>query len=186
MSQKWPQKFRKSIFEVKKSNFNFISTNHSRMDCNLPNTLKSNFFALLRPLHWGKAAFTDFIMLQMTQKWPQKFRKSIFEVKKSNFHFISTNHFGMDCNLSNTFTNIIFAFFEALTLGPSRLYILHKPANDSKMTSKISKIDFLRSKNKICILSQHMLLECVATCWSGCKVLFAFFFHFCNSMVKLP
>ena len=43
----------------------------------------------------------------MAENRPQKFRKSIFEVKKSNFLFDSINVSGIYCNLSNTFKRVI-------------------------------------------------------------------------------
>ena len=101
--------FENHFFQVKKSNFHFISTNHSRMNCNLSSTLKSIIFAFLRPLHWGKAAFTDCIRLEMTQKWPQKFQKLIFEVKNQIFIFSQQTISRMYCNWSNILISIMFA-----------------------------------------------------------------------------
>ena len=105
------------FFKSKKSNFHFISTNHSRMNCNLSSTLKSIIFAFLRPLHWGKAAFTDCIRLEMTQKWPQKFQKLIFEVKNQIFIFSQQTISRMYCNWSNILISIMFALSWPLHWG---------------------------------------------------------------------
>ena len=59
ITQNWPQKIRKSIVQVKKSNFHVISTNVPRMDWKLSSTLKSNIFAFEGPHHWGKATFKN-------------------------------------------------------------------------------------------------------------------------------
>ena len=117
MSENWPQKCRKSIFEVKNSIFHFISRNDWGIDCNLSHTFRNNIFVLLGSLKSRKAAFADYKELQVSQKWCHKFRKSIFEVKKSIFHFISKNHWGMDCNLSKTFKNNTFAPLKPLKSG---------------------------------------------------------------------
>ena len=109
--------FENHFFQVKKSNFHFISTNHSRMNCNLSSTLKSIIFAFLRPLHWGKAAFTDCIRLEMTQKWPPKFQKLIFEVKNQIFIFSQQTISRMYCNWSNILISIMFALSWPLHWG---------------------------------------------------------------------
>ena len=89
MAENRPQKFRKSIFEVKKSNFLFDSINVSGMYCNLSNTFKRVIFTFLKLWHTAKSTFADSTKLKMAENWPQKFRKSIFEVEKSNFLFDS-------------------------------------------------------------------------------------------------
>ena len=109
--------FENRFFQVKKSNFHFISTNHSRMDCNLSSTLKSNIFAFLRSLHWGKATFTDYTRLQMTQNYLRNFENRLLKSKKSNFHFISTNYSRMYCNWSNMLKVIIFVLLRPLQWG---------------------------------------------------------------------
>ena len=105
----------------KKSILYFISTNHCRMDCNLSNTFKNNIFAFFLTHKSGKTAFTNCRKLQMSPQSHQKFRKSIFEVKKSIFYFISTNHCRMDCNFPNTFKSNIFAFLRPLESGKTTL-----------------------------------------------------------------
>ena len=135
MSQKLPQKFRKSIFQVKKSNFYFISTNHSRMDCNLSSTLTSNIFAFLRSLHLGKATFTDYARLQATQTWNQKFRKSILFPK----HFRNFRDFFWQIIFEHNFLHHKIIFF-VLVFFPDKVWVcifsfwhLHTPTTSLEL-----------------------------------------------------
>ena len=84
----------------------------------------------------------------MSQKWIQKFRKSIFEVKKSNFLFFSINVSGMYCNLSNTFKRVIFTFLKLWHVAKATFVDSTKLKNGWKPTSEISKIHFWGEKIK--------------------------------------
>ena len=135
MAESRPQKFRKSIFEVEKSNFLFDSINVSGMYCNLSNTFKRVIFTFLKLWHTAKATFADSTKLKMAENRPQKFRKSIFEVEKSNFLFDSMNVSGMYWNLSNTFKRVIFTF---LTENP------FTQRSESQIREQHNEIEFFR------------------------------------------
>ena len=87
MTQNWPQKIRKSIVQVKKSNFHVISTNVLGMDWKLSSTLKNNIFAFEGPHHWGKA-FKNCTSCKWVKNDLGNFENGFFW-QKSNFHFIS-------------------------------------------------------------------------------------------------
>ena len=84
----------------------------------------------------------------MAENRPQKFRKSIFEVKKSNFLFDSINVSGMYCNLSNTFKRFIFTFLKLWHIAKATFADSTKLKNGRKATSEIWKIHFWGQKIK--------------------------------------
>ena len=84
----------------------------------------------------------------MAENRPQKFRKSIFEVKKSNFLFDSMNVSGMYWNLSNTFKRVIFTFLKLWHIAKATFAHNTKLKNGRKQTSEISKIHFWGRKIK--------------------------------------
>ena len=98
--------------------------------------------------HTAKVTFADSTKLKMAENRPQKFRKSIFEVKKSNFLFDSMNVSGMYWNLSNTFKRVIFTFLKLWHIAKATFAHNTKLKNGRKQTSEISKIHFWGRKIK--------------------------------------
>ena len=100
MAENRPQKFRKSIFEVKKSNFLFDSINVSGMYCNLSNTFKRLIFRFLKLWHIAKATFADNTKLKNGWKpfvgcaWQVAIHsRNIYWVKKKIWFFDLKNGF---------------------------------------------------------------------------------------------
>ena len=68
----------------------------------------------------------------MAENRPQKFRKSIFEVEKSNFLFDSINVSGIYCNLSNTSKRIIKNKYRNIKIEISKInmYQFNSPSSE--------------------------------------------------------
>ena len=160
--------FENHFFQVKKSNFHFISTNHSRMNCNLSSTLKSIIFAFLRPLHWGKPPLQT-VRLEMIQKWPQKFQKLIFEVKNQIFIFSQQTISRMYCSWSNILISIMFALPWPLHWGKAAFTDWTRLQMTQTWPQKFRKSVF-GVKIQVCCLTEYIIVECVGTCGTDCKV----------------
>ena len=93
--------------------------------------------------------------MQITQNWPQKIRKSIVQVKKSSFHVISTNVPRMDWKLSSTLKKAIFSLLKDPIIEVRPPSKTAQVANESKMTSKISKMDFFGQKSNFHFISNQ-------------------------------